>query len=137
MSVERGSRLLCWALFFAALLAGQAAAQDKAPTHEGKTVGELVAMLKDKDYLVRYRAVIALEKVGLAAVPALIDALKDKDYLVRQWAAIALGFIGVEAKTALPALIDALKDKDSGVSSRAGAALKEIDSEAAKKAGVP
>ena len=50
---------------------------------------------------------------------------------------MALGAVGPEAKEAVPALVDALKDKDEAVRTCAADALKNVDPEAAKKAGAP
>jgi HEAT repeat protein len=55
----------------------------------------------------------ALERVGLPAVPPLIDALRHHDPKVRGLAANALAAIGPAAKGAVPALIDRLDDRAS------------------------
>ncbi|MBN2453282.1 MAG: HEAT repeat domain-containing protein, partial [Candidatus Omnitrophica bacterium] len=47
----------------------------------------------------------AIGKIGLPAVPALIQALKDKNYFIRDEAAEILGRIGPAAKAAVPAII--------------------------------
>src|SRR5262245_40640575 len=97
-----------WAVQFAA-------AQDKEPVYDGKTVSEWVALLKDKDDKVRLKAAFWLRQAGpeaKAAVPGLLDSLKDKNVSVRQESAFALGRIGPPAKPAIPSLINALKDED-------------------------
>ena len=43
------------------------------------------------------------------AIPALVSALKDKEGIVRQRAVIALGNIGPAASGAIPALVEAGK----------------------------
>ena len=68
-------------------------------------------------------------KIGLPAVPALIQALKDKDneWTVRQSAAWALGAMGLEAKDAVPALAEARrKDDVDAVRKAADEALQRI-----------
>lgn len=97
----------------------------------------LVAALADNDYDVQSAAAAALAKMGLQAVPALIqvvryDLLED----VRIAAANVLGDIGPEAKGAVPALIQAIgDDEDSGVRFAAAYALGRMGSEA--KEAVP
>jgi len=85
-----------------------------------------------------WNAATALIKIGVAAVPALVDALKGQDAEVRKKAAYALGEIGVGHRcgaAVVPALIDALKDKDAEVRGSAAEALGTIGEEA--KAAVP
>ena len=50
----------------------------------------------------------ALRKMGLEAVPSLIDALRDADFHVKYWSTKMLSEIGQDA---VPALIEALMDK--------------------------
>lgn len=57
-------------------------------------------------------AAFALGRVGLPAVPALIETLRDSEAPVRMAAAIALGFIGPSAEEAVPHLLCLLKDGD-------------------------
>ena len=56
--------------------------------------------------------------------------------MVRGDAALALGSCGTDAKSAIPQLIDLLNDKGNGVRNCAALAIKEIDPEAAIKAGL-
>ena len=72
-----------------------------------------------------------------AGVPALIDALKANDSNIRKLAATVLGEIGPAAKGAVKALIVALRDRDILVRQEVALALKQIDSETAKRAGIP
>jgi hypothetical protein len=85
-----------------------------------------------------WNAASALVKIGVAAVPALIDALKDQDAEVRTKAAYALGEIGLGHRcgaAGVPALINALKDQDAEVRGCAAEALGTIGEES--KAAVP
>src|SRR5262245_27717875 len=109
-----------------------------------KSVGELVALLKDNGKDVRASAVQELgaiapgmtEPEAEAAVPALLDALKDQNAEVREWAAHGLYYrIGMKAKAAVPALVAALKDQNAEVRSRAASMLGGIGAEA--KPAVP
>ncbi len=70
--------------------------QAKELSYEGKTLGEWLALAKDKDAKGRASAAEALEKIGpeaKAAIPALTELLKDKDERVRYYAGMALGRI--------------------------------------------
>ena len=104
-----------------------------APSYEGKTFGEWLALTKDKNDKVRADAASALKKfrpqAGIA-VPVLVDLLKDKDEMVRGAAAYALGAIGPAAKTAIPSLTGLLKDESDYVRRASADALGEIGSEA-------
>jgi hypothetical protein len=82
---------------------------------------------------------LALSKVPAAdAVPALIAVVRDsKNPLAREGAICALGKMGAEAREAVPVLQEVLlRDKDTGPGERAADALKQIDPEAAAKAGM-
>ncbi len=69
-------------------------------------------------------------------VPVLIDYLNDSNSRVRVDAALALASYKADAKSAVPELIDLLNDKGKGVKKAATLALKQIDPEAAAKAGL-
>lgn len=69
-------------------------------------------------------------------VPVLTNCLDDSNSTIRAHAAVALGEYGTDAKPAIPQLIDLLNDKVKGVGYRAAFAIKEIDPEAAAKAGL-
>jgi HEAT repeat protein len=117
---------LSWVLFVLAF--GFMGCQEKV-VYKGKTVEQWIQALKDKSFLVRMNAALALGYIGPKAnkaVPALIEALKDKETVVRGGAALALGEIGPKAEKAVPALIQALNDKDSTVRNYAKEALKKI-----------
>jgi HEAT repeat protein len=80
---------------------------------------------------------IQLRAEPKVAVPVFIKCLKDSEPMVRGKAASALTSFGSDAKAAVPALIELRKDPDSNVRDIAALALKEIDLEAAAKAGIP
>jgi cyclophilin family peptidyl-prolyl cis-trans isomerase/HEAT repeat protein len=85
-------------------------------------VPDLVPMLGDPDARVRWRAALAIGRVGLPAGAAPVSALlKDVDADVRQIAALALGLIG--DPSAAPALTSALGDASDMVRGRAAEAL--------------
>ncbi|MDB5388168.1 MAG: repeat-containing protein [Planctomycetaceae bacterium] len=78
-------------------------------------------------YFPRDRAVIALGKLGPAAVPALQIGLGNFDPLTREYAAQALGVIGPPALPAAPDLRIAIKDRNRLVRAAAAQALGRID----------
>lgn len=85
-------------------------------------VPDLVPMLGDAEARVRWRAALAIGRVGLPEGVAPVSALlKDVDADVRQIAALALGLIGDPA--AAPALTSALADTSDMVRGRAAEAL--------------
>jgi hypothetical protein len=62
-----------------------------------------------------------------AAVRGYVRLLRDDDPLVRKRAAVALQRLGVKAKEAVPALEKLLLDPDEGVRKAAAAALEAVD----------
>jgi len=74
-----------------------------------------------------------LGKIGKNAVPALIAVLKDKDWSVRWVAARALGKISADAKEAVPELTEIFLDRNENIRIRfeAMTALRNIGSEQA------
>ncbi len=89
----------------------------------------LTKALNDKNGHVRNGAVLALGKIGEAAVPALVDALNHEN--VRRSTIMVLGRLGPKAKAADPALSELLKnEKDEQVRKRIESALKAIRKEA-------
>jgi cyclophilin family peptidyl-prolyl cis-trans isomerase len=83
---------------------------------------DLRQLLSDSEPRIRYRAALAIGRVGLAdGVPPLTAALADADADVRRIAAFALGLVGDRA--AVPALTKALADADWLVRGRAAEAL--------------
>src|SRR5262245_16188239 len=103
------------AVLLALVAGGVWAADDEAKT-EGTTAAEGAEALKDKDAGVRYKAALALGRLGSAAkgvTGALAVALKDAHAGVRREAAYALGMIGPEARESAAALVEALKHADA------------------------
>jgi HEAT repeat protein len=91
-------------------------------------VPTLAAALNDADGLVSSCAAFALAHIGTGAVPALVAILEDRDHLVRVRLSVlhTLAQIGPGAIAAVPALIGALKDPDHGVGSRAAHTIGQI-----------
>ncbi|MBI1831952.1 MAG: HEAT repeat domain-containing protein [Planctomycetes bacterium] len=95
---------------------------------------------KSDDPAQRVHAIHMLQEKHTEAatvVPVLIESLKDKNMYVRRDAARALGKFGAEAKDAVGPLVDRLRDDEPSVRKAAGQSLKQIDPNAATKAGVP
>ena len=92
-----------------------------------------------KDRKVRTTAVATICQIGpeaKEAVPALTKALKDENVWTRIMVGSALGNIGAAAKDAVPYLIEAAKkDVEPRVRGEMLIALRNIDREAAVKAG--
>ena len=70
------------------------------PMFEGRPASQWVAQLRDKDAAVRKQAADALEKIGPAAVPALLAALDDTDKEFPKTAAAVLKKLGPAAEAA-------------------------------------
>jgi HEAT repeat protein len=105
-------------------------------------VPSLRKTLKDPDPWMRHFSAVALGAIGEGAkdaVPDLVKAFGDDEYVVQKSSVEAVGEIGPSAKEAVPALIKVWKDRDEYTLLRnaAAASIKQIDPEAAKKAGVP
>jgi hypothetical protein len=99
----------------------------------------LVRGLTNANPLVRQDIVTSLGRLHSEpelVVPALTKALNDPVARVRSSACLALWRVGAGAKQAVPALVKALNDSDPSVTSVAALALRQIDVEAAAKAGV-
>lgn len=98
----------------------------------------LVAALKDSDTFVRANAAITLgflREYPDVVVPALVERLSDEQLRVAVSAAKALGRLQGDARSAIPSLLKAAQSLDEGLRGNAITALKQIDSEAARKAG--
>ena len=106
--------------------------RDSNSTEISKIVPALIDALKDYDNDVQRRAVETLVKIGVDAVPYLINALNDENENVRENTAWAIGKIAeanpgnTEISKIVPALIDALKDEDLDVRRNAAWAIGKI-----------
>src|SRR5882724_1701436 len=69
-------------------------------------------------------------------VPALMRDFRSTDTLLRSLILTSLAQFEGKARESVPMVVEALKDTDQNVSNAAAFALKEIDPEAATKAGV-
>jgi HEAT repeat protein len=94
----------------------------------------LIPLLDDKQ--TSYTAATALGGIGVESIPVLTKALTNSHACARESAARVLGRFGAKAQTAVSALVRCTKDEDASVRSFAAFALKEVDPEAAAKAGV-
>jgi RNA polymerase sigma factor (sigma-70 family) len=89
---------------------------------------------KERDYIITTLGEIHAQPDQV--VPALINYLNDSDSTIRVHTALALGSYGKDAAQAIPQLTDLLNDQIKGVRMKAAIAIKEIDHEAAVKAGL-
>lgn len=108
---------------------------DAAEKYEGKSLAEWIALLGDKDDLVRSDAADAVAKYGpnaKAAVPALVALLKNPDDLSFIWAAMAIGKIGPAAGDAVDPLIALLKHKDASTRGLVAGVLGDLGPPAGK-----
>ncbi|NLX49942.1 MAG: HEAT repeat domain-containing protein [Methanospirillum sp.] len=69
-------------------------AAQAAGEHGGDAVGPIAALISSADRETRWRAAVALERIGAPAVEALVSAAASEDYLVRVPAIWALEHIG-------------------------------------------
>jgi HEAT repeat protein len=90
------------------------------------------AALNDPDKGVRETALFALQKIGVDAIPVLIEALKNEDAYLRIHAALLLGKMNPVSGVAAPELIEALKDKHPTVRAEAGWSLSQLAWQAQK-----
>jgi HEAT repeat protein len=107
------------------------------PPHEGKSVGQLRAMLDDTSPTVQAQGALGLSLHGEAAreaVPRLTALLDSPDALVRRQAALALGAVGPEARPAVPALVKLLRHDDWATRRQAAVALGAIGDRSVKGA---
>ena len=77
----------------------------------------------------------SLGRIGVAAVPALIETLSDPNPKLRAEAAYLIGRIGPDASSAVDALVTALSDPETSVQKSAARALGQIGPDAAKAVG--
>jgi len=102
-------------------------------------VPQFVKATTDTNFQVRFIAVLTLSRIRARpdlCVPALTASLRDPYETLRRTAALCLVDFGTNAQPAVPELTRLLADPDSEVRNAAAEALKEIDPEAAAKAGV-
>jgi HEAT repeat protein len=92
----------------------------------------LIDVLRSESNYLRGYVVIALRKIGFAAIGAVIDVLDDENSQVRYRAAKVLGLIG--HNRAVPALTKLLADQDALVQHSAYMALRHIHSPDAQDA---
>ena len=95
---------------------------------------KLIPLLDDKQ--TSYTAATALGGIGLESIPVLTQALTNSHPTARESAVRVLGTFGSKAQSAVPGVILCTKDQDESVRSFATFALKQIDPEAAMKAGI-
>ncbi len=98
-------------------------------------VPALIEALKDPHSYVRERAADVLGAIGQPAIPALSEALKNQDEEVRKGALRALAFMGGTEREVVSPLIEALKNQDTSVRIIALTGLANMRGEA--KAAVP
>ena len=94
-------------------------------------IPELISCLRNNPDRYRPGFASAIETIGAAAIPAIIDLLKDKDRNIRLAAVDSLSRFETEGRSAVPALIDALRSDDDGeVRDHISLALAQIGDEA-------
>jgi HEAT repeat protein len=108
-------------------------------SHDKTVVSAFANAAKDRDQRVRVTVAMDLGycyRYPSIAVPALVGCLRDSDPQVRQFAASSLRKFGPSGSTAAPGLWRLLQDPNAAVCLEAKYALKQIDPEAAVKAGI-
>jgi hypothetical protein len=104
------------------------------PVFEGRPASYWRAQLKHPDHTARWRAALALGRLGpqqaKPAIPDLIACLNDSDHAVRFEACGVLGRIGPDAREAVPTLKKLQNDPVAGIRRAAETALQQIDPEA-------
>ena len=95
-------------------------------SNEKQSIGRLVGLLGDQDWMVCQRAERFLSQIGTRAVPLLCKALESQSHPGRQHVAKTIGRIGPSAKAAIPALVSCLADSESRLSSAAAMALGQM-----------
>lgn len=95
-------------------------------------VSELAESVELREPTEQEAAATALGRIGMPAVPALIQVLRHRDPAVRKQAALVLARIGPEAFEAVPELTATLDDTDESVRKAAARALGQIGPAAAE-----
>ena len=116
--------------------ARQGAIDGLARLADPSSIPNLLAALKDPNWLIRFSTAMALRRFSDQAsvvVPALTNSLDDPDYRVQVEAARTLGSFGADARPAFRKLLQMVRSTNSQVSESAANALKDIDPEAGAK----
>jgi len=107
-------------------------AAEAVAAHGESAVSEISGMLVSEDREVRWRAAVALERIGAPAVDTLVAAAGHDNYLVRVPAIWALEHIG-DAR-AVDALVANLNGENECCRWAAAAALQQIGGETGRAA---
>jgi hypothetical protein len=116
-----------------------AAALGEIGSHAKAAIPDLIKVLKGSDPAPRAGAASALGKIHSepeTIIPLLVGLLDDPQDGVPEGAATALGQFGSLSKAAVPKLLELSKVPDKDLQVAVSIALKQIDPEAAAKAGV-
>jgi HEAT repeat protein len=100
-----------------------------APHEPARAVPVLARRLDDENHDLRLSVLLALQRYGPAAKPALealTKAVRHKDRATRALAVEVLGAIGKDARPAAPVLIAALSDSEDSVRLAAAVALPQV-----------
>jgi HEAT repeat protein len=92
--------------------------------HGTEGVGAVAPLLRSKDRETRWRAAVALERIGAPAVEVLVAGARDPDYLVRVPAIWALEHVG--DRRAVGALVENLNGTNECCRWMAAAALQQV-----------
>ncbi len=92
--------------------------------HGTEGVGAVAPLLRSPDRETRWRAAVALERIGAPAVEALVTGARDPDYLVRVPAIWALEHVG--DRRAVGALVENLNGTNECCRWMAAAALRQV-----------
>ena len=93
-------------------------------------LSDLVEVLEDEDWRVRYAAVELLDLLGIKdrdVVMKIVEKLEHKDSNVRSAAVDALGKLGIRDRDVVMKIVDRLEDEDWGVQREAVEALGKLD----------
>ncbi|HEV8607695.1 MAG TPA: HEAT repeat domain-containing protein [Tepidisphaeraceae bacterium] len=104
--------------------ARRACAEELSRSNDERSIGALIAAMKDEDADVRRAAMLGLWRVGRPAFDRLLIALGDDDYLVRRGTCEALGLM--EDQRAISPILDCLTDSNPDVRSSAAWALGRL-----------
>jgi HEAT repeat protein len=95
-------------------------------------IDAVAPLLRSGDRETRWRAAVALERIGAPSVDALVTAARDADYLVRVPAIWALEHVG--DRRAVDALVENLNGTNECCRWMAAAALQQVGGEAGRAA---